>query len=291
MAAPADFADDDASPSRPRRRGAGSARANSGAAVESPLTRIETVLVEPKGPRNIGSTCRALKNFGFRRLALVNPAVTDHPEAREMASSAGDVLREARVCATLDEALRDATFVVGTTARPRHRVPVKSPAEAALEILAHALSGGEVALVFGREDHGLSQDELLRCHLALNIETAPEYGSLNLAQAVLLVAYEIFRASALPSAKAQGVLGRFLTAEWRAVLEDELYRALIKLRAMHPSNAAGFRESLTRVLTAGPMQTRDVRVLFALARHAQRVADPTDPGARPPRAPKPRERT
>ncbi len=70
------------------------------------------------------------------------------------------------------------------------------------------------------------------------------------------------------------------------MLEEELWRALVKLKALHPANATADRESLSRVLTAGPLQTRDVRVLFALARHAQKVADPSDPGSRPPRRPK-----
>lgn len=229
-----------------------------------------------------------MKNFGLGRLVLVSPAVVDHPEAREMASGAGDLLREARVTTTFEEALAGATLVVGTTARPRHRVPVRTPAAAAAEIVAHAAAGGEVALVFGREASGLTQEELLRCQRAIGIETAPEYGSLNLAQAVLLIAYELFRASRAVAAKGQGRLGKFLTAEWRAVLEGELWRAVEKLRALHPANAAADRESLARVLAAGPMQTRDVRVLFALARHAQRLADPKDPGSRPPRTPKAR---
>lgn len=229
-----------------------------------------------------------MKNFGLERLVLVNPAVVDHPEAREMASGAGDLLRAARVVPTFDEALQGVTYVVGTTARPRDRVLVRTPVFCAPQIMAHAAEGGEVALVFGREASGLTQEELLRCQLALSIETAPEYGSLNLAQAVLLVAYELFRASQSTASRAQGGLGRFLTTEWRGVLEEELWRALTKLNAVHPANQKGFRESLTRVLTAGPLQTRDVRVLFTLARHAQKLADPSDPGPRSPRDRKPR---
>lgn len=274
-------------PDAPRRRTSGYGSAKSGAPSNEPgriaLGRMRIVLVEPQGPRNIGSVCRAMKNFGLARLVLVNPAVVDHPEAREMASSAGDLLQAAQICTTFDEAIAGATFVVGTTARPRDRILVRTPSRTAPEIVAHAANGGEVAIVFGREASGLTQEELLKCQLALSIETAPEYGSLNLAQAVLLTAYELFRASRSTAARGQGGLGRFLTVEWRNVLEEELWRALIKLRAMHPANHDGFRASLRRVLTAGPLQTRDVRVLFALARHAQAAADPSDPGARPPR--------
>jgi TrmH family RNA methyltransferase len=275
----------------PRRRGAsnryGSARgkAPEGDPGRAALARVSVVLVEPQGPRNVGSTCRAMKNFGLDRLVLVNPAVVDHPEAREMASGAGDLLRAARIVPTYEEALQGVTLAVGTTARPRHRIPVRTPAKAAAEIVEHAAAGGEVALVFGREANGLTQDELLRCQRAISIETAPEYGSLNLAQAVLLVAYELFRASRSIAAKGQGWTGRFLTVAWRDLLEEELWRALIKMKALHPANASADRESLGRVLASGPMQTRDVRVLFALARHAQKLADPADPGTRPPRRP------
>src|SRR5262249_4561975 len=101
-------------------------------------------------------------------------------------------------------------------------------------------------------------------------------------------AYELWRASNARGAVAQGVLGRFLSAEWRKVLEDEMFRALVKVGAVTDATRAGYRDSLTRVLTAGPIQTRDARVLFALARHAQKIADPSAPGARPPRAPRPR---
>jgi TrmH family RNA methyltransferase len=248
------------------------------------LARVSVVLVEPQGPRNVGATCRAMKNFGLNRLVLVNPAVVDHPEAREMASGAGDILKAATICATFDEAVAGRTLIVGTTARPRQRVLVRNPKAAAPEILAHAAAGGEIAVVFGRERNGLTQEEMLRCHMALSFETSHEYGSLNLSQAVLLVAYELFGASGTKGVKAQGGLGRFLTPEWRAVLEEEMFQALLKLRAMHPANEKGFRESLGRVLTAGPLQTRDVRVLFALARHARRLADPDDPGPRAPRS-------
>src|SRR5262245_62256684 len=99
------------------------------------LDAIQIVLVEPAGPRNVGATARAIKNFGLSRLVLVNPPPIDDPECLEMGTNAHDVLRQARIVRSLDEALEGAGWVVGTTARPRHRAPTRTPAEAAAAIV------------------------------------------------------------------------------------------------------------------------------------------------------------
>jgi TrmH family RNA methyltransferase len=251
------------------------------------LGAIRIVMVEPSGPRNVGSTARAIKNFGFSRLVLVNPPPIDDPECLEMGTNAHDVLRNARIVASLDEALAGAGLVVGTTARPRHRVPTRTPGEAAAEIVAAARSG-EVAILFGRERTGLTSEELARCQLVLSIRTGDDHASLNVAQAVLVVAYEVFGASGAHGVVAAAAPGRVLTDEMRRRLEDELMRACEKLGVTKGETRGAFRKSIERLLAAGPIQTRDARVMFALARHAQQIAAPDDPGARPPRRPRPR---
>lgn len=249
--------------------------------------RVRIVLVEPKGPRNVGATARALKNFGFSRLVLVNPPPVDDPECLEMATNAHDVLKAARIVGTLDEALEGAGYVVGTTARTRHRLETRTPAEAAESILDTARTT-DVAILFGREAHGLTGAELARCQVVLSIRTGDEHASLNVSQAVLVVAYELFRASGAEGVVAKSPPGRLLTAEMRRFLEDEMMRACDKIGVSKGATREAFRRSLERVLAAGPIQTRDARVLFALARHAQKLADPSDPGSRPPRKPRPR---
>jgi tRNA (cytidine32/uridine32-2'-O)-methyltransferase len=153
--------------------------------------RIRIVLVETSHPGNIGATARAMKTMGFKRLVLVKPRRFPDPEAEWMAASAGDVLTQARVVDSLDEAIADCHMVIGTSARSR-RIPWPcEPPRVCAERAAAASVQGEVALVFGREDSGLSNDELQRCNLHLHIPSHPDYTSLNLAMAVQLVAYEL----------------------------------------------------------------------------------------------------
>jgi TrmH family RNA methyltransferase len=251
------------------------------------LDRIRVVLVEPKGPRNVGATARAMKNFGLSRLVLVNPPPLDDPECLEMSTNAHDVLRRSAVVGSLDEALAGVALVVGTTARSRHRLVTRTPSEAASSLVAAAASG-EVAILFGREAHGLSGRELARCQCVLSIRTGGEHASLNLAQAVLIVAYEVFRASEAEGVVATTATGPVLTDDARRLLESELMRACDKLGVTKDSNREAYRRCVERVLSAGPLQTRDARVLFALARHAQELGDPADPPARRPRKPRPR---
>ena len=159
------------------------------------LDNIRIVLVNTHHPGNIGSAARAMKNMGLSRLYLVSPKNFPSFEASQLASSASDVLKDAVVVDTLAEALQGCTFVCGTTARLR---AVKWPQVDARECgeVIHAESEQhEVALVFGRERSGLSNDELELCQTLVNIPTAEAYSSLNLGQAVQVLSYEILMAS------------------------------------------------------------------------------------------------
>lgn len=168
----------------------------------SSLDRIVFVLVEPLYPGNVGATARALANFGMSRLVLVAPPAYDVERARWMAPGAHDVVEGARIVGSLDEALRDVHRVVATTARHRrHRQPVRSPRELAPELVA---PGDRVtAILFGREDHGLPQAATERAEVLLRIPTA-EHASLNLSQAALLVAAELFAAASADEGVATG---------------------------------------------------------------------------------------
>lgn len=152
---------------------------------------VRIVLVEPSHPGNIGAVARAMKNMGLRHLVLVSPERFPDPEATWRAVSAADVLASAAVVDTLDEAIGDCGFVVASSAKER-RIPwpVVDSRQAAAEIDA-ASDRGEVAILFGREDNGLANEELQRCNLHLAIPTSDVYTSLNLAMAVQIVAYEL----------------------------------------------------------------------------------------------------
>jgi tRNA/rRNA methyltransferase len=153
---------------------------------------IRLVLLRPRNAENVGAVARAMKNFGLAEWALVAPAVGDLAPARRMAVHAGDVLEAARRCATLDEAVADCAWVVGTTPR---RVPGRrhlGPAELAREALARAPA--RTAVVFGDERSGLSNADALRCHDLSAIPADAAQPSLNLAQAALLYCWSVRQA-------------------------------------------------------------------------------------------------
>lgn len=155
------------------------------------LENIRIVLVNTTHPGNIGGVARAMKNMGLSRLYLVAPLKFPHEQAVWRAASAADVLENAVVTATVEEAIADCQFVVGTSARER-RIPwpLLDPRQCAERI--DTVSGQEqVAVMFGREDRGLTNDELQLCNLHLNIPTSDAYSSLNLAMAVQIVCYEL----------------------------------------------------------------------------------------------------
>lgn len=152
---------------------------------------VRIVLVGTQHPGNIGSAARAMKTMGLRRLALVAPERYPHNEADMMAAGAEDVLTAAQCFESLADAVADCRLVLGCTARSR-RVALDElwPRDAATRVVAATAAGASVALVFGRERTGLTNDELQLCHAAVHIPADPEYTSLNLAAAVQVIAYE-----------------------------------------------------------------------------------------------------
>lgn len=161
----------------------------------SPVENVVVVLNEPQNLVNIAGVVRAMMNMGLGRLRLVNPAEFDAWRIGGIAHRSQDLVQRAEIFESLPEAVADATFVVGTTARARtaQRNYVR-PRAVAQKIVEHGRTG-TVALLFGREDRGLGNEALDLCHTAAIIPTHPEYSSLNLAQAVLLLSYEIFLAA------------------------------------------------------------------------------------------------
>ncbi len=147
------------------------------------------VLVETSHPGNIGAAARALRVMDWHELVLVRPHKFPHADATAMAAGADDVLEGARVCETLEEALAGTAIVFGTSARRRRLDWPEHNARGAAEFAAG--SGEPAAFLFGRERTGLTNEELDACHYLLHIPTASDYGSLNLAQAVQIVAYEL----------------------------------------------------------------------------------------------------
>ncbi len=159
---------------------------------ESPLfANIRVVLCQTSHPGNIGSTARAMKTMGLHRLYLVRPKHFPDAEANSLAVNAGDVLEDAIVTETLEDALADCQFVIGVSGKERSlSQQVMTVREAAQEV-KHIAGESQVALVFGTEMSGLTNAEADRCHVLATIPANPEYTSLNLAQAVQVMCYEI----------------------------------------------------------------------------------------------------
>jgi len=162
------------------------------AGIAGTLTNnLRIVLVETSHSGNIGAVARAMKNMGLQQLYLVRPNSFPDEVSYARSSGATDILDYARVVDSLEEAIGDATLVFGTSARGRKVPwPVMPPAEATAKAV-EAAATAPVALVFGRENSGLTNDELQRCHYHIHIPSNPDYSSLNLAMAVQVIAYEV----------------------------------------------------------------------------------------------------
>jgi tRNA (cytidine32/uridine32-2'-O)-methyltransferase len=156
---------------------------------------VRIVLVNTSHPGNIGSVARAIKTMGLQELYLVSPAQFPHPKAIELATNATDILDKAIVVQTLNEAIADCSLVVGTSARTRTIPwPLLNPREMAEKVMQEPPKS-QTAIVFGREQSGLTNEELQQCHLHVQIPTHSEFSSLNIAAAVQVIAYELRMAS------------------------------------------------------------------------------------------------
>lgn len=228
------------------------------------LDQIAIVLVKPKAPGNVGSAARALKNMGLSDLRVVAPRDWDLAAANVMAVHAGDLLERAGFFPSLLEALHDRTLIVGTTARTGpYRSEVRPLREAASE-LALATATNRLAIVFGPEDHGLSNEEIGQCHRLITIPAASDYLSLNLAQAVIVVAYELKLAvdasspqpQALELAPAGAVEQMFL----------RMAEALEAIGFVSPENAGHIMLTLRAMLGRGGLRPRELDILNGMVR-------------------------
>lgn len=172
------------------------------------VNTIRIVLVDTTHPGNIGATARAMKNMGLEELILVRPQAFPHADATARAAGADDLLMRARVVTSVDEAVADCGFVIGSTARERvQQWQVLEPRAAAARMVAESASR-PVAVLFGAERIGLTNEDLARCHCLLRIPANPDYESLNLAMAAQIVCYEIrlARGAALPASRRESPL-------------------------------------------------------------------------------------
>lgn len=228
------------------------------------LDNICIVLVEPQGPRNIGSVCRAMLNFGITDLRLVNPQ-TEHNihEARQMAVNATSLLEQARTFATLAAALADCTLCYGTTRRfGKYREDLIHPDEAARQLLPET-ADGRVALVFGREDKGLHTAELDLCQRFVTIPTDEGLPSMNLAQAALVCLYEISKARAEQSGLSHG-RKQLATNESLEGMYSHMKQTLAAVEFLNPQNPDHIMRAFRRIFGRAGLNEREVRILQGL---------------------------
>lgn len=222
------------------------------------LDSFAVVLVEPKGPANVGSVARAMKNMGLSRLRLVEPGDWYAPEAKMMAMKARDVLESAELFDSLPAALADCGYVVATTRREGSlREGGRPPRELAPGLLSLGVAN-RVGLVFGPEDRGLSNQELTLCHAVCTIPAEPEFSSLNLAQAVLIVCYELYLASGgAPPPAAPKLATHSETEAMYAQLREELERIGF-LQGTHKEHVM---EALRQMYGKAALTYREVRII------------------------------
>jgi tRNA/rRNA methyltransferase len=229
------------------------------------LDNIIVVLVGTLYSGNVGSACRAMANMGIKRLRLAMPRITDDwTEGHRFAVHAGDILESREEFPDFESAVADCTAVIGTTARHGlYRQHVQAPRDLASEILGIA-SAGPVAIVFGREDKGLLNEEVAQCSHLMRIPVDEGYSSLNLAQAVLIVCYELFSSTGryVPphekSAPAPQSLKMKLDAHWESMLKD--------IGFMNEKQSLHMMQGIHRVLSRGAKTVDDVSIMMGVAR-------------------------
>jgi len=239
----------------------------------SRFDNIRVVLVEPSHPGNIGGAARALKTMGLSQLAVVNPGRFPDPQAEWRAAGAQDVLEAVDVFSSLEAAIADCHWVVGTSTRQR-RIPwpIKSAEEVAADLLSKP-GATRIAILFGREASGLTNDELQRCHCHLQIPANPEYPSLNLAMAVQVVSYELRKQAERAPVESSWDRPLATMAQVEGLLAH-LQATLIGSHFLDPANPGQAMTRLRRLFTRIDLDDTEVQMLRGILSHLGAQASP-----------------
>ncbi len=246
------------------------------------LDNIRIVLMNTSHPGNIGAVARAMKNMGLSRLYLVAPRQFPDEQANWRAVAADDLLESAVVTETLEEAVGDCQFVVGTSARGR-RIPwpVLDPRRCA-ERMDGESDRGEVAVLFGREDRGLTNDELKLCNLHLNIPTSEDYSSLNLAMAVQVVCYELrmlLDMPSLPAAQDAQWDTSFVTSDYMERYYEHLEKTLIDIDFLVPAAPRQLMLRMRRLYSRVRLDEMEVNILRGILTQTQKWVEKAKRGS------------
>ncbi|KTD55645.1 methyltransferase [Legionella santicrucis] len=234
------------------------------------LNSIRIILVATSHPGNIGSTARAMKTMGLKSLYLVNPKSFPDLRAQEMAAGADDLLASAIVTGSLDEALVGCQLILGTSARPRGiSLPGLIPSSCA-DLVYQQADKTQIAIVFGREHAGLTNEELLKCHYHINIPSNPEYSSLNLAQAVQIIAYELRMKLLAPKAEVALRQDEYATAEDIEQFYEHLKEVFIEIQFLKTSNPRRLMQRVRRLFNRVSLEKMEVNLLRGMLSQVQK---------------------
>lgn len=221
------------------------------------LDSISVILVRPRFPENIGSVARGMKNMGIRRLAVVDGCSPLHMNAYKLASGAEEILERAEEFPTLSEAISGMGCVVGMTSRTgKERTPLLTSKEL-VEKLISISKKNLIGLVFGSEKEGLKNEELSLCHLYTRIPSSESFPSLNLAQAVMVLCYELFQSSdTVPERDT-----RLASSEQVERMFEHMEKTLLDIGFLEAENMKRIMRTLRRLFGRSQMEERDVRIL------------------------------
>jgi tRNA/rRNA methyltransferase len=239
--------------------------------ASQPCDPTRFILIGTSHPGNVGATARAMKVMGFSDLVLVRPRFGDvlsQEETVAMASGAADILVRARVVDTLAEALEGVSFALGTAMTPRDFGPPTLSPRAGLANLArtHADQGHKVAFVFGSERHGMANEDVYRCHAVLSIPTNPDYGSLNLSQAVQLLSYEWRMALGGFPVTARTPDADLAGGDAVQGMLTHLEQALVALGFLDPAAPKKLMPRLNQMFNRAALRQEDIHILRGIAK-------------------------
>ena len=225
------------------------------------FTRIRIILINTSHPGNIGSAARALKTMGLSKLYLVSPFNYPNTKATELAAGADDILANATVCVSLKDALHGCQLVIGSSSRARGIPIAQLDPRQCGEKIATEISTGDIAILFGNERSGLSNEELLYCHYHVTIPANTNYCSLNLAAAVQIICYEIFMANTSPATPTQKIYDYPASADEVENLLVHLQTALTQINFLHDANTTSLLPRLKRLFIRARLEKMEINIL------------------------------
>lgn len=234
------------------------------------FSSLRIVLVATSHPGNIGSTARAMKTMGLDRLYLVTPKIFPDLRAFEMAAGADDVLETCTVVDSLHDAIKDCQLVIATSARVRELSLPELLPKACAELVGSQADATEVAIVFGRERTGLTNEELLQCHFHVNIPANPEYSSLNLSQAVQIMAYELRMNQLSEPTRNVDQEETLATVEDVEQFYEHLSEILLAVNFLKPENPGRVQQRIRRLFNRIRLENMEVSMLRGMLSQLQK---------------------